>query len=66
MTTGNFCFYLQKQTNPNQSNKEVNRTVILPPLVFPAQMLVAKVHFIQTPNKESNLEKVIVNTEEVI
>jgi hypothetical protein len=28
-------FLFAKQTNPNQSKKEVNGTVISPPLVFP-------------------------------
>ncbi len=32
-----FLFLFAKQTNPNQSKQEVNGTVILPPLLFPAQ-----------------------------
>jgi len=31
-----FLFLFTKQTDPNQSKQEVNGTVILPPLVFPA------------------------------
>ena len=34
MTTDNFCFYLQNRLI--QTTQEVNGTVILPPLVFPA------------------------------
>ncbi len=34
MTTDNFCFYLQNKLIQT-SQKEVNSTVILPPLVFP-------------------------------
>ncbi len=35
MTTDNFCFYLQNRL----INQEVNSTVILPPLVFPARRI---------------------------
>ncbi len=35
MTTDNFCFYLQSSLFQT-SQQEVNSTVILPPLVFPA------------------------------
>ncbi len=38
ITTGNFCFYLQNRLIQT-SQKEVNSTVILPPSVFPAQVL---------------------------
>ncbi len=38
MTTDNFCFYLQDRlkTGSKPVKQEVNGTMILPPLVFPA------------------------------
>jgi hypothetical protein len=35
MTTDNFCFYLQNRLIQTSQKKEVNGTVIFPPLVFP-------------------------------
>jgi hypothetical protein len=36
MATDNFLFLFAKQTNPKPVKQEVNGTVILPPLIFPA------------------------------
>ncbi len=37
MTINNFCFYLQN--GPIQNSQTGGRTVILPPLVFPAETI---------------------------
>jgi len=37
MTTDNCCFYLQNRQKSELVQREVNGTVILPPLVFHAQ-----------------------------
>ncbi len=37
MTTDNFCFYLQNRLIQTSQKQEVNDTVMLPPLVLPAQ-----------------------------
>jgi hypothetical protein len=43
---------------PNQSKKEVNGTVILPPLVFPGQRVdKAKSHYLSCNHKERRIIK---------
>ncbi len=49
MTSDNFCFYLQNRLI-QASKLEVNGTVILPPLVFPAQTF-----FKQADRTDANL-----------
>jgi hypothetical protein len=59
MTIDNFCFYLQNRLIQT-SQQEVNSTVILPPLVFPAESY-PKVPFGKTPfitNKKKQILKV--------
>jgi len=66
MTTDNFLFLFAKQTNPNQSNREVNGTMILTPLVFPGLGLVLKLSRVYTgimwfPNGPIKLENLLMS-----